>query len=98
VIQSAVAGVLIASPAMGADQGVELSGKGEFLATYLNLDDRGKEVIQDDDQDVLYEHRIGFGVRAYFGQESLESNDRHGASLHLPRYLEWNGQIAGALE
>jgi hypothetical protein len=47
---------------------------------------------------VLYEHRIGFGVRVYFGQESLRANDRHGASLDLPRYLEWNGQIAGALE
>ena len=53
---------------------------------------------QDDDDDELFEHRIAFGVRIYFGQESLEANDRNGASLDLPRYLEWNGQIAGALE
>jgi len=53
---------------------------------------------QSDDDDELFEHRIGFGVRAYFGQPSLEANDRRGASLDLPRYLEWNGQTAGALE
>ena len=58
----------------------------------------GARYDQDDDWDVLYEHRIGFGVRVYFGQESLRANDRHGASLDLPRYPEWNGQIAGALE
>ena len=58
----------------------------------------GARYDQDDDWDVLYEHRIGFGVRAYFGQESLKANDRHGVSLDLPRYTEWNGQIAGALE
>ena len=58
----------------------------------------GARYDQDDDSDVLYEHRIGFGVRAYFGHESLKANDRHGASLDLPRTLEWNGQIAGALE
>ena len=58
----------------------------------------GARYDQDDDSDVLYEHRVGFGVRVYFGQESLIANDRHGASFDLPRYLEWNGQIAGALE
>lgn len=58
----------------------------------------GARYDQDDDDDVLYEHRIGFGVRVYFGQESLKANDRNGVSLELPRYLEWNGQIAGALE
>jgi hypothetical protein len=58
----------------------------------------GARYDQDDDSDVLYEHRIGFGVRVYFGQESLEANDRNGVSLDLPRTLEWNGQIAGALE
>lgn len=58
----------------------------------------GARYDQDDDFDVLYEHRIGFGMRVYFGQESLKSNDRSGVSLDLPRYLEWNGQIAGALE
>jgi hypothetical protein len=58
----------------------------------------GAHYDQSDDDDKLYEHRIGFGVRVYFGQESLEANDRHGVSLDLPRYLEWNGQIAGALE
>ena len=58
----------------------------------------GSHYDQDDDFDVLTEHRISFGVRVYFRQESLKANDRHGASLDLPRYLEWNGQVAGALE
>jgi len=58
----------------------------------------GARYDQDDDDDVLYEHRVGIGVRVYFGQESLEANDRNGVSLELPRYLEWNGQVAGALE
>ena len=58
----------------------------------------GARYDQSDDSDVLYEHRIGFGVRAYFGQASLKANDRRGASLDMPRTLEWNGQIAGALE
>jgi len=58
----------------------------------------GARYDQDDDWDVLYEHRIGFGVRAYFGQASLKANDRRGVSLDLPRTMEWNGQIAGALE
>lgn len=58
----------------------------------------GARYDQSDDSDVLYEHRIGFGVRVYFGQESVKTHDRGGASLDLPRYLEWNGQIAGALE
>lgn len=53
---------------------------------------------QSDDVDNLIEHRIGFGVRVTFGQASLRANDRHGASLDLPHYLEWNGQAAGALE
>ena len=58
----------------------------------------GARYYQDDDSDVLYEHRIAFGVRVYFGQESLKANDRNGVSLDLPRTLERNGQIAGALE
>ena len=58
----------------------------------------GARYDQSDDKDVLYEHRIGFGVRVYFGRESLLANDRHGASLEMPHYLEWNGQTAGALE
>jgi len=58
----------------------------------------GSRYFQDDDSDVLYEHRVGFGVRVYFGQNSLRANDRRGASLDLPRYLELNGQTAGALE
>jgi len=58
----------------------------------------GARYDQEDDWDVLYEHRVGIGVRVYFGQESLQANDRNGVSLDLPRYLEWNGQIAGALE
>lgn len=58
----------------------------------------GARYDQDDDSDVLYEHRIHFGVRIYFGQDSLETNDRKGVSLDLPRYLGWNGQVAGALE
>ncbi len=39
----ALVGVLVASPAMGeaGGEGVKLSGRGEFLATYLNLDDDG---------------------------------------------------------
>jgi len=58
----------------------------------------GARYYQKDDWDALYEHRIGFGLRVYFGQPSLLAHDRRGASLHLPRYLEWNGQAAGALE
>ncbi|HEX9641209.1 MAG TPA: hypothetical protein VGB13_07840 [Candidatus Krumholzibacteria bacterium] len=58
----------------------------------------GSRYDQSDDDDLLYEHRIGFGVRVYFGHESLKANDRNGVSLDLPRYLAWNGQIAGALE
>jgi hypothetical protein len=58
----------------------------------------GARYDQDDDSDVLYEHRIGFGVRFYFGPATLRDNDRNGVSLDLPRYLEWNGQVAGALE
>jgi hypothetical protein len=46
----------------------------------------------------MLENRIGFGLRAYFGQPSLKANDRRGASLDLPRYLQWNGVIAGPLE
>jgi len=58
----------------------------------------GARYDQHDDNDVLFEHRIGFGVRVYFGHESLKANDRKGVSLDLPRTLEWNGQVAGALE
>ncbi|MBW2493842.1 MAG: hypothetical protein JRE43_03745 [Deltaproteobacteria bacterium] len=58
----------------------------------------GARYDQDDDDDVLYEHRIGFGVRFYCGKATPKANDRSGVSLDLPRYLEWNGQIAGALE
>lgn len=58
----------------------------------------GARYDQDDDDDVLYEHRVSLGVRVYFGPESLAANDRNGVSLDLPRYLEWNGQVAGALE
>jgi hypothetical protein len=58
----------------------------------------GAYYFQDDDSDKMLEHRIGFGVRVYFGQPSLKANDRHGVSLDLPRYLQWNGVIAGPLE
>jgi hypothetical protein len=58
----------------------------------------GAYYFQDDDSDKLFENRIGFGVRVYFGQPSLKANDRHGASLELPRTLQWNGVIAGPLE
>ena len=58
----------------------------------------GAYYFQNDDSDKLWESRIGFGVRVYFGQPGLEANDRHGASLDLPRYLQWNGVIAGPLE
>jgi hypothetical protein len=58
----------------------------------------GRYYNQEDDWDKLYEHRISFGLRLYFGQGTLLANDRHGASLDLPPYLEWNGQTSGALE
>lgn len=58
----------------------------------------GANYHQNDDKDTLEVHRIGFGVRVYFGQPSLAANDRHGATLDLPRYLEWNGITAGTLE
>jgi hypothetical protein len=58
----------------------------------------GSHYNQDDDTDELTEHRFGFGFRVYFGRETLRAHDRRGASLDLPRYLEWNGQVAGALE
>lgn len=58
----------------------------------------GAYYFQDDDVDKIWEHRIGFGVRVYFGERSLKASDRHGASLDLPRYLQWNGVIAGPLE
>jgi hypothetical protein len=45
-IGSALAGVLVGSPALGGDEGAKLSGKAELLATYLHLDDEGKAVIQ----------------------------------------------------
>ena len=78
----------------GIDAEVRLGGTP--VSGFVGL--TGTRYDQDDDSDVLYEHRIGFGVRVYFGQESLKANDRNGVSLDLPRYLEWNGQIAGALE
>ena len=58
----------------------------------------GSYYYQSDDNDKLYENRIGFGVRVYLGQPTLKANDRHGASLDLPRYLQWNGVTAGPLE
>lgn len=58
----------------------------------------GAYFFQDDDVDKMWENRIGFGVRVYFGQPSLKANDRHGASLDLPRYLQWDGLAAGTLE
>jgi len=58
----------------------------------------GAYYFQDDDSDKLWDNRIGFGVRVYFGQPSLKANDRRGTSLDLPRYLQWQGVIAGPLE
>jgi hypothetical protein len=66
------------------------------VAGFVNY--TGAYYFQDDDTDKLLETRIGFGVRVYFGQPSLKANDRQGASLDLPRYLQWNGVIAGPLE
>ena len=66
------------------------------VAGFVNY--TGAYYFQNDDSDKLLETRIGFGVRVYFGQPSLKANDRHGASLDLPRYLQWNGVIAGPLE
>ncbi len=58
----------------------------------------GAYYFQDDDTDKLLETRISFGVRVYLGQPSVKANDRHGVSLDLPRYLQWNGVTAGPLE
>ncbi len=58
----------------------------------------GAYYFQDDDTDKLFEHRGVFGVRVYIGQPSLRANDRRGASLDLPRYLQWSGITAGVLE
>jgi hypothetical protein len=66
------------------------------IAAFLGY--TGAYYFQNDDIDKVFEHRVGFGVRAYFGQASLKANDRHGVSLDLPRYLHWNGVIAGPLE
>ena len=73
-----------------------LGWPGSPLAGFLGY--TGAYYFQDDDSDKLWENRIGFGVRVYFRQPSLKTNDRHGASLDLPRYLQWNGVIAGPLE
>jgi hypothetical protein len=81
---------------LGWGTGVECQLGGTPVSGFVDY--TGARYDQDDDFDVLYEHRIGFGVRVYFGQESLEVNDRYGVSLDLPRTLGWNGQIAGALE
>lgn len=53
---------------------------------------------QSDDIDELVEHRIIFGLRAYFGQASRLAHDRSGATFEAPRALQWNGVIAGPLE
>lgn len=58
----------------------------------------GAHYHQNDDNDDLNEHRIQFGLRFTFGQESLFANDRHGASLELPRWLQLTGETAGVLE
>jgi hypothetical protein len=78
--------------------GVELDYRlpGTPIAGFLRY--TGAYYFQDDDTDKMLENRIGFGLRAYFGQPSLKANDRRGASLDLPRYLQWNGVIAGPLE
>ncbi|MCA9511271.1 MAG: hypothetical protein R3E88_15570 [Myxococcota bacterium] len=53
---------------------------------------------QSDDTDSLVEHRVVFGLRAYFGEATLIAHDRDGATFEAPRALEWNGVIAGPLE
>jgi len=78
--------------------GAELEYRLENLPVSAFLSYDGARYDQEDDWDVLYEHRIGFGVRLYFGQESLKTNDRHGASLELPPYLKWGAVTAGTLE
>jgi hypothetical protein len=80
----------------GWGAGVEARWPGTPLAGFLRY--TGAYYFQDDDSDKLLETRIGFGVRVYFGQPSLKANDRHGVSLDLPRYLQWNGVTAGPLE
>ena len=75
---------------------VEYRLAGTPLSGFLRY--TGAYYFQNDDTDKLLENRIGFGVRVYFGQPSLKANDRHGVSLDLPRYLQWNGVTAGPLE
>jgi hypothetical protein len=58
----------------------------------------GAHFRQSDDKDRLEVHRVGFGLRVYFGQPSLAAHNLHGATLDLPPYLEWNGIAAGTLE
>jgi hypothetical protein len=81
-------------PGWGA--GVEARIPGTPLAGFVQY--TGAFYYQADDTDKLFEHRIGFGLRVYFGQPTLKANDRHGVSLDLPRNLEWSGVTAGPLE
>jgi len=76
----------------------ELEYRPENLPVSAFLSYTGARYDQEDDWDVLYEHRIGFGVRLYFGQESLKANEHRGASLELPPYLQWGAMTAGTLE
>ena len=81
-------------PAWGL--GVEGRWPGTPLSAFVSY--KGAYFFQNDDNDKLFENRIGFGVRVYFGQPTLKANDRHGVSLDMPRYLQWGGVTGGPLE
>ena len=75
--------------AEGLIPGAPVSGFLRYAGAYFD---------QSDDNDVLVDHRIVFGLRYYFGTTSLIAHDRNGASFELPRTMEWNSVIAGPLE
>lgn len=81
---------------LGWGAGAEWRPRGWPVSGFVDY--LGAHYDQKDDNDQLDEHRIMFGLRFYFGQETLKANDRHGASLDLPRWLQLSGQTGGVLE
>ena len=50
------------------------------------------------DDDSITTHSVSVGFRLFLGPNSLQTNDREGVGLDLPRFTRWVGMTDDPLE
>lgn len=82
LVGPALVGALLATPAWCVDDGVKLSGKGEFIASYVHFDEKDQGVIQPEEASNLWTVGGGGALDAALGVWHLQADFSGEGTVH----------------